>query len=203
MTDGCGFMNLAALQAITRYMGYEYLPTAVQGRFDGAKGLWIRHPYDESDEPRIWIRASQNKIKNHSLDRAHLIFELLTPSKPSTGDALSQQSILNLWYNGVPAEDLIKLFEEGLREQVEPLLEWNNMILLYHAVNKAGGVAGSRMARLATTMSRAFGLERQQWGNDEVDATEEDNEGQATADLGPATYTGRNPYSGCGYHLAS
>ncbi|TFK17046.1 hypothetical protein FA15DRAFT_578600, partial [Coprinopsis marcescibilis] len=50
---------------ITKQMAYEYLPTAVQGRIDGAKGLWVRHPTDEDlDTPRIWIRASQNKIKN-------------------------------------------------------------------------------------------------------------------------------------------
>ncbi|TFK18698.1 hypothetical protein FA15DRAFT_649270 [Coprinopsis marcescibilis] len=207
MTDGCGFINLAGLKAITKQMAYEYLPTAVQGRIDGAKGLWVRHPTDEDlDTPRIWIRASQNKIKNPRLDRAHRIFELVAPSRPSTGSSISQQSILNLHFNNVKAENMIKLFEEALREEVGPLLDWGDSIRLYHAVNKVGGVAGSRAVRIASSRGRAMGLTRPTWQHEHVEATEESqSQSQAVSlaeDVGPATYTGRNPYSGAPHGIS-
>ena len=103
-------MNMAALTAITRRMGYESAPTALQGRIDGAKGLWMRHPTDKSEDPKIWIRASQNKIKNPLLDRGHRIFELVAPAKASTTVALSMQSILNMYFNDVPEDVIVKLF---------------------------------------------------------------------------------------------
>ncbi|RXW18376.1 hypothetical protein EST38_g7477 [Candolleomyces aberdarensis] len=192
MTDGCGFINLAALTAITRKMGYESAPTALQGRIDGAKGLWVRHPTDDSDEPTIWIRDSQNKIKNPTQDRGHRIFELLAPSKASLHTALSMQSILNLYFNSVPEDTIVKLFREGLKEEMMPLLEWDSMVLLYDAINKAGGVAGSRMVRIAAGASVALGLQRNSWGHEDVDSEESSEQESA----GPATYTGRNQYSG-------
>ncbi|EAU92432.2 hypothetical protein CC1G_00651 [Coprinopsis cinerea okayama7 len=195
MTDGCGFINLAALRIITKHMGYEYPPTGIQGRIDGAKGMWIRHPTDESPTPRIWIRASQNKIKNPCLDRAHRIFELLGPSRPYIGSALSQQTVLNFHHNGITAETLIRLFEDGLKEDVMPLLDWNNMVVLWNSVAKAGGLTGARNARIAASASRALGFQRAQWKHEDVDASEDDDDEDA-ADSGPATYTGRNPYSG-------
>ncbi|TFK18696.1 hypothetical protein FA15DRAFT_243960 [Coprinopsis marcescibilis] len=196
MTDGAGFMNNAALKAIRDHMGSSFPPTAVQGRIDGAKGLWVRHPTDDSTTPRIWIRASQNKIKNTLLDRPHRIFELVAPSHPTLGDSLTQQSILNIYHNGVSPEKLVKLFEQGLREEVAPLLDWDDPIKLLDAVNKAGGVSGARMARIANAASRALGLSRGEWRHDDVAATE-DSGGDGAGELGPATYTGRNPYSGC------
>ncbi|KAG2022571.1 RNA-directed RNA polymerase, variant 2 [Coprinopsis cinerea AmutBmut pab1-1] len=195
MTDGCGFINLAALRIITKHMGYEYPPTGIQGRIDGAKGMWIRHPTDESPTPRIWIRASQNKIKNPCLDRAHRIFELLGPSRPYIGSALSQQTVLNFHHNGITAETLIRLFEDGLKEDVMPLLDWNNMVVLWNSVAKAGGLTGARNARIAASASRALGFQRAQWKHEDVDASEDDDDEDAV-DSGPATYTGRNPYSG-------
>lgn len=192
MTDGCGFINLAALAIITRKLGYESAPTALQGRIDGSKGLWVRHPTDESEEPKIWIRDSQNKIKNPRLDRAHRIFELLGPSKASLSVALSTQSILNLAHNGVPSETIVELFREGLKDEVTPLLQWDSMPLLYDAVNKAGGVAGARLARISDGNGRALGVQRAQWRPDDVEETNNDNDTETDS----ATYTGRNPYSG-------
>lgn len=190
MTDGCGFINLAALTIITRRMGYESAPTALQGRFDGSKGLWVRHPTDTSATPRIWIRASQNKIKNPTLDRAHRIFELVGPSRASSNIALSTQSILNMHFNGVPSETIIKLFNEGLRNLVDPLLQWHSMALLYNSVNKAGGVSSARAARIAGGASRVLGLTGAEWRAEDVEEVEEEEEEE------PLTYTGRNPYSG-------
>jgi hypothetical protein len=107
--------------------------------------------------------------------------------------ALSMQSILNLYFNNVPEETIVKLFREGLKEEMMPLLEWDSMVLLYDAVNKAGGVLGSRMVRIAAGASVALGLQRNSWGHEDVDS-EESSSQQEMAE--PATYTGRNQYSG-------
>ena len=64
MTDGCGSINRAALTDIGRRFSLPHgMPTAVQGRVAGAKGMFLLHPYDKHPEPRVWIRDSQNKIK--------------------------------------------------------------------------------------------------------------------------------------------
>ncbi|KAH9486232.1 RNA-dependent RNA polymerase 1 [Psilocybe cubensis] len=203
MTDGCGYINHSALHAIVKHMDYEALPAAVQGRIAGAKGLWILHPDDTSDEPKIWIRNSQNKIKYSEFDRSHRIFDLLGPSRPSSSICLSEQSIVNLFNNGVPAETLIRLMEEGLEEDVAPLMDWDRphaMVFLWDAINKCGNVSGSRTQRISVALNRALGLKGRDWGrdNDDIDADEDGVEG---ADDGPTLNTGRNMYSGAPYAL--
>ncbi|KAF8971781.1 RNA dependent RNA polymerase-domain-containing protein [Flammula alnicola] len=198
MTDGCGFMNHAALHSIVKLLGYENIPAGVQGRIDGSKGFWILHPTDQSSVPKIWIRTSQNKIKNRFFDRAHRIFDLLCPSRPSPTIALSQQSITNLFSNGVPEHTLVRLMEEGLEEEIAPLLEWSKpyaMVFLWDAINKTGNVSGARTQRLAASLNRALGLKGRDWGHESV-AMDNDPKGQAAEDAAvSATYTGRNKYS--------
>ncbi|KAA1474045.1 hypothetical protein DENSPDRAFT_882495 [Dentipellis sp. KUC8613] len=93
MTDGCGFMNGAALIHIAQHLQLPTWPTTVQGRIAGAKGVWLLHPTDRlsTAPPRIWIRDSQNKIKlpaPAALDRAHLIFDLVGPARLSAEPAV-------------------------------------------------------------------------------------------------------------------
>ncbi|EDR15354.1 uncharacterized protein LACBIDRAFT_301565 [Laccaria bicolor S238N-H82] len=194
MTDGCGFINLTAMKIIKKKFNYDSLPTGIQGRIAGAKGMWIRHPTDDSLEPKIWIRDSQNKIKLSELDKAHRIFDLLSVSKPSSSIALSQQSILNLSFNGIPDDVLVKLLEQGIVDEVMPLLDWkrpNAMTVLWDAINKSAGVSGSRTQRVAAGASRALGFQRQDWGHDDVVADQD----AETQDISGTTYTGRNEYS--------
>jgi len=194
MTDGCGYINTAALTQIARYMCYESAPTAIQARIDGAKGLWLRHPTDTSNEPKIWIRDSQNKIKNPKFDRAHRILELCGPSRATTNVALTQQSILNIVENGVPHDVVVKLFHEGLTDEITPLLKWDSPVLLCDAVWKAGGLAGARISRLAGGASVAMGLARKSWKEDD----ESDDDVDSAEEL---TYTGRNQHSGGEHQL--
>ncbi|THU93549.1 hypothetical protein K435DRAFT_967237 [Dendrothele bispora CBS 962.96] len=169
LTDGCGFINDAALQEITRVMKYHSLPTAAQARVAGSKGLFTRHPSDQSPQPRIWIRDSQRKIKYAHLSRAHRIFDLVSVSHSSPVSSsvhLSQQSVLNMWSNGVPADVFKELMEQGLREAIGPLTQWEGrwaMVQLWDTINKTGRVAGTRLARLAPMMSRAMGFSGREW----------------------------------------
>ena len=198
MTDGAGFINQYALMKIVKRLGYEGIPAAIQARFDGAKGMFVLHPYDRSDRPIIWIRDSQFKIKNGGYDRAHRILDLVAPSKYSGTSSITPQSILNLNYNGVPAETLVSLLEEGLTNEVETLVDWdrpNSMPNLWNAVNKVGNVSGSRTQRHASALARALGFKNRSWKDDE------DADGDDEKSLEATTYTGRNKYSGCKFYL--
>ena len=138
-TDGCGWMNNAALSAIARQMGLEERPTAVQGRFGGAKGLWVLHPRDQSPIPKIWIRESQVKINLdlNNLHPAHSIFDLLAPPRVTLPSRLSRLTILNLTHNGVLKETFVELMKETIEAEVKPLLQWTGlkaMALLWKAI---------------------------------------------------------------------
>ncbi|THU92070.1 hypothetical protein K435DRAFT_672820 [Dendrothele bispora CBS 962.96] len=205
LTDGCGFINDAALQGITRVMRYSSLPTAVQARVAGSKGLFTRHPTDQSPQPRIWIRDSQRKIKYAHLCRAHRIFDLVSVSHPSPVSSsihLSQQTVLNMSYNGVPVDVFKKLMEQGLKEAIEPLVQWEGKLAtvqLWDAINKAGKVTGSRLARLAPMMSRAMGFSGREWKRSEDNGagSSRDGEEPSLSDASVAEYySGRNEYSG-------
>ncbi|KAI0640255.1 RNA dependent RNA polymerase-domain-containing protein [Trametes polyzona] len=164
-TDGCGFMNGAALSEIGRRMGYRTRPTAVQGRIAGAKGLWVLHPRQQSPTgtPKIWIRESQTKINLdlNNLHRAHCIFDLLAPPRVTLPSRLSRLTILNLSHNGVPTQTFVDLMRETLDEQVRALTRWSHpqdMQLLWATVNRLGHVTASRVQQYALGASRALGL---------------------------------------------
>jgi hypothetical protein len=66
-------------------------------------------------------------------------------------------------HNGVPHEAFVKLLEEGLKNEIEPLTQWDGKDALVHlakAVENAGGMVGSRMGRCATLSARARGFIR-------------------------------------------
>ncbi|RDX50511.1 hypothetical protein OH76DRAFT_1348782 [Lentinus brumalis] len=166
-TDGCGYMNGAALCAIAKQMGLEERPTAVQGRIGGAKGLWVLHLRDQSPTgtPKIWIRKSQVKIQldltPNKLHSAHRIFDLLAPPRVSVPSRLSRLTILNLSHNGVPVDVFEELMRDTLDAEVKALTDWSGskaMLLLWRAVEKAGGVAMKRIMQHAQGTTRATGL---------------------------------------------
>ncbi|KAJ3793160.1 RNA dependent RNA polymerase-domain-containing protein [Lentinula aff. detonsa] len=213
LTDGCGFMNEAALKAIATALNYPCRPTAVQGRIAGSKGLWTIHPdksVNTSEIPQIWIRDSQRKIiypqfdsssKHYSsLDRAHRIFDLChaaLPSLSTTGPTVSlkKQSVLNLWANGAPVELFKELMKKGLEEIIEPLMQWDGqfaMPALWDAINKTGKVSHIRTARAGAGMARALGLA----GRDYSKEGSTRSETGAMSPIFSSTVTGRNEFSG-------
>ncbi|KAJ6617410.1 RNA dependent RNA polymerase-domain-containing protein [Mycena sp. CBHHK59/15] len=202
MTDGCGWINRSALLLITKRVGYESLPTAIQGRIGGAKGMWVLHPDDVDENPKIWIRDSQLKIKLRGDLRVHRILDLLRASRPSQTEArrqLSIQSILCLSSNGIPDDVFISLVVNGLEQTVKPLLDWSPgaMVSLWNAVNKAGNVTATRMQRIAGSRSRVLGFVDREWDKPD-DEAKEDVEGTAidTEIMATSSRWGRNDFSG-------
>lgn len=187
-TDGCGFMNRAALTLIAQNMGYAEPPTAVQGRILGSKGLWLLHPHDhhvkEGHLPMIWIRPSQQKIQLTEkscpkqlaeVHPAHFIFDLVTNSRVAVATRLSRLTLLNLAHNGVPKSAFIRLMKDGLDREIAPLTQWQGphaMSLLWHAVNKSTGTSSRRLQQFVNGAQRAMGLSRKR--DDQADDDDED-----------------------------
>ncbi|CCL98058.1 uncharacterized protein FIBRA_00052 [Fibroporia radiculosa] len=177
-TDGCGYMNGAALTLIGRRLGYSERPAVVQGRFAGSKGLWALHPHDRDprDKPRIWIRPSQEKIKYGQLHPAQLIFDLVAPPRITTPSRLSMYTIMNLSHNGVPDEVFTTLMKDGLQKEIDALTTWagpNSMPLLWNAVNIVGHVTMTQLRRRVSVGARVLGLGR---ARDRDDWQSEDTE---------------------------
>lgn len=204
LTDGCGFINGAALTQIMRLMKYDSRPTAVQGRIGGSKGMWVLHPdplEQAADGPaKIWIRPSQTKIKlgkASELGRAQRIFDLLAPSKVTGPSRLSSQTLINLSHNGIDHQVLKDLMALGLREEIQPFIDWtqpHSMILVWKAVERAGSVVVSRLRRLLKGQARALGLGQLHPLDDQG---QEDEEGDGDSDhLQPLTDIGHKKFSG-------
>ena len=191
LTDGCGFINGAALTLIARRLKLPSRPTAVQGRVAGSKGLWILHPEDRSHTgpPRIWIRSSQQKVKLPKLEEgsAHVIFDVITQSNHIKVPArLNYQTVINLAENGVDSEVFQGLMREGLTQTFSSLTQWDGpgaMPLLWNAVNNLGGVTRTRLQKIAHGLERALGLSNrfEMDRKDEEDDPDSDDEDSSLA----------------------
>lgn len=193
-TDGCGFINGAALLAISRQVGYPEPPVAVQGRILGSKGVWILHYTDRlpAEEPKIWIRNSQVKInlteggtfnpeQLQLLEPSHLIFDLVQPSKVSKPARLGRHTLMNLSHNGVSTDLIETLMRESLEKEITPFLQWtgpNAMPLLWDTVNKAGRVSLVRLQRRAAGISRALGLSRRPFNEESSESSDSGDESE-------------------------
>ena len=163
-------MNHTALALIARQAHWDDFCCAVQGRIAGAKGVWILHPEHQSsqiEEPKIWIRESQNKInldlRSPDTSRAHLIFDLVAPAHLTYPTRLNMQTIVNLSHNGVPNYVFEKLMEDGIQSDFQKLTAWEGetaMKSLLHTVAHLGGLSGIRLGRELAGLGRALGYGR-------------------------------------------
>ncbi|KIO27810.1 hypothetical protein M407DRAFT_232255, partial [Tulasnella calospora MUT 4182] len=206
MTDGCGRMNRAALRLIQIHKGLQSMPTAMQGRIAGAKGLWILDDNDQDDVPRIWSTASQVKIRYTDAeldeDPSRRIFDLLRIGQVKTPARLSAQPITNFAHNGVPCSVFSELLQESLKEMIDHLFEeWksDDAVSMWDLVFNKGGVGHIRKGRYARVFQRIFGNFRD---------TEETDESSWTSDVfgSPvdldAPSGGPDPHSGWPTELA-
>ncbi|KAG8930555.1 hypothetical protein FRC01_002602 [Tulasnella sp. 417] len=206
MTDGCGRMNRAALRQIQKNKGLQSMPTALQGRIAGAKGLWILDDDDQADVPRIWITSSQVKIRytpeQLDEDPSRRIFDLLRIGQVKTPARLSAQPITNFAHNGVPNATFSELLQESLKETIDHLFEeWksDDAISMWDLVFNKGGVGHIRKGRYAKIFERIFGNFRDTEEADESSWTSEVFGSPVDLD---ASDTGPDPNSGWPTELA-
>lgn len=192
MTDGAGYMNYAALYQLTGRMKWTSVPVTVQARFAGAKGLFILHPSDRSleDEPRIYIRPSQVKVKLHfdssQWCASHRILDVLARGVLSTGVQVTDQVIVNLSHNCVDTATIDTLTRSHIENaSFIPLMRNDRMPQLWEMIYNHKRVQDMRLKGLTpAALARAQGL---------VDLSDENE----TRYLSGARFTYRpDPHSG-------
>ncbi|KAI1615636.1 RNA-directed RNA polymerase [Exophiala viscosa] len=148
MDDGCALMSLPLARAIWQACGApgDSLPSAVQGRISGAKGLWIvdyawENRYPDISDRGYWIEVSDTQLKinphprdRHDADDYLRTFEVLKFAGKCKPGHLNMQLITILEDNGVPrtvlAEALrtdTRAYSESVRTAIQDptaLLRW-------------------------------------------------------------------------------
>ncbi|CAE6522319.1 unnamed protein product [Rhizoctonia solani] len=157
MTDGCGFLNYAALKAIQENMAWEGFPTCVQARIGGSKGLFMLHPEhrDPYEEPKIWLRSSQVKIQlnpdKKKWSPVHYILDVLSGSLVPESSSITYEMIMSLSENGVPDQVLVNLLRETIERDalsMEPSSKPHGSQVLYDSVYMTHRVLQSRLRQI-------------------------------------------------------
>ncbi|KAI0065260.1 hypothetical protein BV25DRAFT_1913873 [Artomyces pyxidatus] len=182
MTDGCGFINRIGLYALYERGLWADVPTAVQVRVCGAKGLLLLHPGVEENsdsKPLVVVRRSMDKIKYDNVsDPALRTIDVLRASHMRSPSNLSRETIINLWANGVPTSEFSKLLELSLEEVATSLTpKRGELEKLWNAVAREGSVFHARKAREAAGTARVRGLKA--YDREEVDSDDEDEDNLA------------------------
>lgn len=128
MNDGCARISKAAALGIAQKLNLDQVPCVYQGRFGGAKGIWM---VDVSGEtlPQIgreyWIEVTDSQLKFEGPasegvfpDPARLTFEVHSWSRSLSPASLNYQLIPILLDRGVPSKVFMTLLEEDLTAKV-------------------------------------------------------------------------------------
>ncbi|TKY85806.1 hypothetical protein EX895_005347 [Sporisorium graminicola] len=133
MTDGAGCASLAVVRDIAQHLGYDSIPSAIQARVAGAKGVWYVDPAAERTLPNetavrwIELRDSQIKIRyseSKPLDLSQQVVDLLGPCRTFAPSTLSKQIILVLQSNGVPISTFADMQRAQLQTIAEEVCNW-------------------------------------------------------------------------------
>ncbi|PPQ99097.1 hypothetical protein CVT24_009364 [Panaeolus cyanescens] len=180
MTDGCGFASRNIHIRLANLLGLEMQPTAFQCRLAGCKGMLVfKSDKEDDNESSVWVRPSQTKIKFPKdwqfLPKSLRTLDIIRTSKIHTPARLSNEVIVNLHENGVPAGYFIRLMQTRVRSVVDGLTMWKGdgaMVNLCANVFRAENIYSARRARHAKGEARARGCTERtldDWASDEED----------------------------------
>ncbi|KAM6492722.1 RNA dependent RNA polymerase domain containing protein [Amanita muscaria] len=197
MTDGCGFCNFKLLAHIREHFELEKIPTAIQFRLGGYKGMLILRVDDDhvttAEDPfKIWVRPSQTKIRGQPSDPGHNTLDLLRTSYIRTPSQISPETIINISENSFSRTEnpvhqaLPELMEKALTEMVESLTVWEGedaMYRLWANVDRAGGVSSMRRAREIVGQQRFKGLGYKDYEDEDEDEDDKQIDKESDGDL--------------------
>lgn len=133
MNDGAARISYILALKITKMLGNSYLPTAFQGRFGEAKGLWVVDHTDREGKDWLEIFPSQQKwvrstkAGGESDDISHRIFEVLMCSSTLKSADLNTQLLALLMdrAKNKPAMEacLLRLMKEGSKSKLDAMQE--------------------------------------------------------------------------------
>jgi len=131
MTDGAGRISLPLAMKVSEKLGLPYIPTAFQGRFGEAKGLWVVDRGAKDLEDWIELYKSQRKWERstrpngESDDPSHRTLEILKFSAPLRSADLNTQLLPILMHQAkspnAMKNSITSLLKEGLKQEVEEL----------------------------------------------------------------------------------
>jgi len=154
MSDGCCAISVRAMQKVQDLLGLDYLPSVVQARIFGAKGIWYISASNDGEDPTpddVWIKISKTQVKakhdkQDMIDDAELrTLNVVNYSHPAKRSLLYPGFIPILLDRGVPAQVILDI----ARHQIE--IDGNNYLEaikdirgLYRWVNTMKDVSGTR-----------------------------------------------------------
>ena len=159
MNDGCCAISVGAMKVVQRMLGLPFLPSVVQGRIAGAKGIWYLVP---GGDVFIHISESQVKVK-HTLadiqaDPELRTLNVITCSGPAKHSILHHLFLPTLRDRGVSEKAIIDLVRKQVKLDGETFLNAiNDVLALVRYVFYAKGIMGSR-ARLNGVVPHTAGL---------------------------------------------
>ncbi|GAB1743541.1 hypothetical protein NU219Hw_g471t1 [Hortaea werneckii] len=159
MNDGCSAISVGAMKVIQRILNLSYLPSVVQGRIAGAKGVWYLVP---GDDVFIHISDSQVKVK-HTLadikaDPQLRTLNVVTCSGPAKHSILHVFFLPVLRDRGVSEKAITDLVSKQVKLDSETFLSAiNDVLALVRYVFFVKDVLGTR-ARNSGTVPHTAGL---------------------------------------------
>lgn len=123
MNDGIARMSTALFRMISETLGLTDLPSAFQGRFGSAKGLWIRDTTDASDA--VWIETypSQRKWECDHTDADHRTFEVKSYSRMPRPANINIQFIIVLCAQARDPADMRRVMAGFMERWLEEELQ--------------------------------------------------------------------------------
>lgn len=149
MDDGCSVCSPEVMRRVMAALELSSLPSAVQGRVGGAKGVWFLDPEMDlaSTDLRISVTPSMRKYQWHDEDEyngdtARLTLDVLAYAKPPKEAMLNLQLVPILEHGGVSYETFKSILEDHLEREIKELEEARkDPLLLRRWVEKEGGGA--------------------------------------------------------------
>ncbi|TGO86866.1 hypothetical protein BPOR_0271g00100 [Botrytis porri] len=129
MTDGAGRMSLALARKIVLKLELSYIPSAFQGRFGEAKGLWIVDRTQDIETDWIELYGEQCKWKRgkkggHNFDHpSHRTFEVVGHSAPLKTADLNTQLLPILMHQATNSKRMENAIVGALKEGLEQSLK--------------------------------------------------------------------------------
>ena len=130
MSDGCSRISTSVMSKIRDMLDLEYLPSVVQARVFGAKGVWYRDDRDSNpseDEPSVSlidIAKSQLKVKQSAeeCDPEKLTFNVVNFSRPAQTSRLHVDHLPVLLDRHVPWKAIETTARRSVNAETNKLL---------------------------------------------------------------------------------
>ncbi|KAL2062015.1 hypothetical protein VTL71DRAFT_6281 [Oculimacula yallundae] len=132
MNDGAARISPMLAANVAQIIGLDFIPSAFQGRFGEAKGLWVVDYNDKASESWIEVYPSQqkwtrsNKAAGESDDVSHRTFEVLEWSRPLKSAGLNTQFLPILMDRAIDENamkaSLSELVKSGLAVEIEGMM---------------------------------------------------------------------------------